>query len=169
MTQAQELKTGFAGPSNWPCCGVSAVATIAEVPFASVLEYIRQTNGYNEGWKGTTRLTDRLDALDHFGVKFDKQSFNRRWGKTRFWYWALAYAKRDVTYMVDLTGHTIAFRNGMLIDQANPKGIYFAYAGQAGKYGNKAVTSAIEITSVPSKAERQSVLQNAANDLAGVF
>lgn len=160
------IASGFTGPNNWPCCGVSAVATACEVPFATVFDYIRQKKNADGKWKGTTHLEDRLDALTHFGAHFTHDRTKRKWNKLRLWQWALLNAKPDTTYIIDIPGHSFIFRNQHVVDQEYKSPTYFPLAP---RFGNSSISNIVEITSVPTQAERASTLVNSANDLANMF
>lgn len=160
------MKTGFAGPKNWPCCGVTAVATACEVPFATVLDYMRNKWNLNENWKGSTSLPHRLDALTHFGATYETHDLRCRFHKLRFWQWALLHAKPATTYIVDVPGHSFVFRDHMLIDQAHPKPEYFALCG---RLGGASINKIIEIKSIRSTEEREETSKQATCELTDLF
>lgn len=160
------IKTGFTGPNNWPCCGVSAVATACEVPFATVFDYIRQRKGADGKWKGVTHLEDRFDALTHFGATFTHDRTKKRWNKLRLWQWALLQAKPDTTYIIDIPGHSFIFRNQHIVDQMYREPMYFACAP---KFGNSSINNIVEITSIPTQEKRASMLVNSVDELSAIF
>lgn len=160
------LKSGYAGPATWPCCGVSAVATAVEVPFATVFEYMRQHANYDGKWKGSSTLPQRLNALKHLGAATVMQTYLRRRGKLRFWQWALLHAKPHTTYLVDIPGHTVVFRDMMVIDQARPEPTHFALLD---RIGSASITHTVEILSIPTMEERMAVNAAAVDDLSSLF
>jgi hypothetical protein len=160
---SSELKTGFSGPSNGPNCGVSAVATITETPFPVVFEFIRHRFKKTEGWKGSTYEYERRAALEHFGATVSVQAQS---GKERFWQWALKRAKPDTTYMIDVTGHSFVYRNGLLVDQVYSKPTPFAWCGNV---GNRKVDRVWEITSLPSQEEKASERARQTESLTETF
>lgn len=113
-----EIQTGSLGPSHEPNCGVTAVAVIAGAPFGEAFAMIKRQHGYGPAWKGRTYLADRLQALDTLGVPHRtiyRPAWNAR-GKHSLLHWArrLPYG---VTFMVDVTGHTVTLRDGCMVDQ----------------------------------------------------
>jgi hypothetical protein len=114
--------TGLLGPSNEPNCGVTAVAVITGKPFYEVMETMRKLLGHTRGWKGRTYWGCRKLALTHYGVPFtvDFLATYKRGERLPL---LSSYLKRlapGVTYMVDVTGHSITVRDGMFADQCGP-------------------------------------------------
>lgn len=160
------MKEGFAGPNTWPCCGVTAVATALEIPFAVVLDHIRHKSNYQENWKGSTVLSERLEALDYFGATYNSNNFKRRYGKLRFWQWALLHAKSHTTYLIDVPGHTVVFRDHMIIDQAHPTPTHFALSE---RLGGMSVNQITEIVSIPTEKERKKEQEKAQDEITNLF
>lgn len=163
-----QLKAGFAGPKNWPCCGVSAVATVCEVPFSLVLDYMRKRWGLTEAWKGSTNDFQRNDALTHFGCEFVETKIRpfKRDKRLKFWKWALLHAKPDTTYIVNIPGHVVVFRNNMIVDQNFSTPTYFPHSD---RIGNSCVNAVCEIISIPSAESREQAKISAANELSNLF
>lgn len=110
--------TGFLGPAAEPNCGVTAVALIAGEPFAHVFALIKAQQSYGPRWKGRTYLSDRTDALCTLGVPH-RTVYHPRYkarGKRSLASWARRLP-HGVTFMVDVTGHTVTMRDGKIIDQ----------------------------------------------------
>lgn len=163
------MKSGFAGPSKWGCCGVTAVATCAEVPFGTVLEHIRHRWNHPENWRGSTNPFELEEALTYFGVKFEKTTYSSHkanYACPYLWEWAMTKAKPGVTYLLHIPGHVITFKDHFFIDQTHPNGAYFPHHT---KIGNAAVLSFIEIKSIPSEAERAITEQKQMNQLEELF
>lgn len=108
------LNTGSIGPSWWPCCGVTAVAVVAGVTFDQAYGYMGRNHG--RSWKGVSNLPERRMAMDHFGVIYGVPKVYYR-KRVSFKAW-MKTAKPGTTYMIDVTGHTMVYRDGFLIDQS---------------------------------------------------
>lgn len=164
------MKEGFTGPSYQPCCGVTAVATCAEVPFPIVFEHMKHVGGRTEGWKGRTIDTARENALKHFGVQYEKRDFQKEKVFVQFWQWAFQYAKPGVTYMVNIPGHVVTFKDFHIIDQYWKTPTHIAYAKMGRSYiGNSMIENTLEITHVPSKEERNRQQQRQQKQLEDIF
>lgn len=163
------MRAGFAGPSHWGCCGVTAVATAAEVPFGTVLEHIRHRWNHPENWRGSTNPFELEEALTHFGVKFEKEIYSTHKANhhcPQLWQWAMTKAKPQTTYIVHIPGHVITFKDHFFIDQAHPNSAYFAHHP---KLGNSCVLSFLEITSIPSKEDRDKLEKKQSKELEELF
>lgn len=110
---------GLLGPSHEPNCGVTTVAVITGRPFAEVFEWMRVEGKHNRAWKGRTTHAERVAAMKHFGATLgDTARANR--GCT-LGVWVRRWARRGTTYMVDVTGHAMAYRDGVFYDQCGAK------------------------------------------------
>jgi hypothetical protein len=156
-----EIKTGFAGPKNWPCCGMSAVATVAEVPFPIVMGFVRERFKKNMNWKGSSFLYERTAALDHFGVTYKQLPYDAS-DFLSMPFFARQLAEWGKTYLLDIPRHTMVFRNSNLFDQQMLKPTLWMLT----KRRNAFVERVIEITNVPS---RESEMEKEARELAEVF
>lgn len=125
MNILNEPLTGRIGPRWWPCCGVTTVAVISGQPFEEVLAHMRGAGQHNAAWRGRTRLGERIKALHHYGVTtgtielYGPFSGNR--SRMSFARWMRLCAKPGVTYAVDVTGHSLTYRDGFFVDQCNPE------------------------------------------------
>lgn len=160
------MKSGFAGPKHWPCCGPTAVATALELPFPLVLETMRELGKRNENWKGTSNFPERAATLHHFGAIFKTSFYRTKRNKLRFWQWALLHSKPGVMYVIDIPGHTFAFKDMMLIDQDRIEPTHFALLNQI---GSASIDSATEILSIPSSVSRNHSAMKAENELKELF
>lgn len=163
------MKSGFAGPSRQGNCGVTAVATCAEIEFGIVLEHIRHRWHHPENWRGSTNPFELEEALTHFGVKYDKVTYSSHeanYNCPYLWEWALTIAKPHTTYLIHIPGHVITFKDMAFIDQAHPQS---QFIGHNTKIGNSCVMSYMEIKSIPSIQERNQQQREQANKLEELF
>lgn len=99
-----------------PSCGVTAVAVAAQRPFAEVWAYFAARK--SSRWKGGTKVTERMDALRHFGVAFEESTPRVRFTLQRF---VREAANPDAVYMVRTTGHVQIVHRRMILDQHGAK------------------------------------------------
>jgi hypothetical protein len=102
-----------------PICGVVATAILADKPYAEVRDFFRKqkvASGIKPNIrKGLTNI-EIEKALDHFGVqRFPKKSYFNK--GLSFFHWHQYYPEMDVTYLIQITGHILIYRNGYVMDQ----------------------------------------------------
>lgn len=94
-----------------PNCGVTAVAIVAGVPFATA--WAQLGRGHGKSWKGRTTHAQRIQALKVLGVSFDELEPRRMTLET----FVRRFAKPGARYMVRTTGHVQVVQDGMVADQ----------------------------------------------------
>jgi len=104
-------------PAAGPHCGVTAVAILAQIPFAQAWAEIRRLAQYPANWKGATRDPERLLVLASHGVRLTAVPCKRM----TLGRWAALYCQRDTTYLVVTTGHIQIVRNGVVTDQTGAR------------------------------------------------
>jgi len=98
------------------CCGVLAVAMLADVPFQTAWDALLSLQPRPKRWRGGTTHTQRLKALALLGVATESaQGLPRRTLATIV---RSTLLEPGVTYMVRVRGHVVTVRNGIVVDQA---------------------------------------------------
>lgn len=118
---AEELTFGMPAdtPSNWPCCGVAAVAMETGVSFNKAYETMRQVGGKRRNWKGKSNLPMMNGTVQKLGKTPVEVSPKKRVAlKT----WVRQTAKKNTLYRVLTSGHAQVVYNGKVYDQGNPEG-----------------------------------------------
>jgi hypothetical protein len=108
---------GLALPSDarmGPNCGVTAVAIVAGVSFATAWAEINKACPRKGNWKGRTRAAERDAALAALGVRFEDVPLARC---VTLQTWALRYAKPGERYLVQTTGHIQVLKDRAVADQ----------------------------------------------------
>lgn len=97
-----------------PICGVFAVALAAGVPTDAAYTVIAGYRKAPARWKGRTHRKDRMKALKHFGVTakpiYAPPETVRRFAEYR--------ARPGVHYMIEVAGHIMTLKDGVLMDQS---------------------------------------------------
>lgn len=96
--------------TNQPNCGVVAVAIAADVPYTVALAAFSRTHG---NWKGRTRLSERREALQFFGVYVERKLTE----PMTLHSWMQYHAWPSEFYMVTTTGHVQMVHNNLVADQ----------------------------------------------------
>jgi hypothetical protein len=160
-------KRDFAGPSNQGNCGVTAIATIAKVPFHVVMAYLREKYKRTLNWEGSTFPYEQQEALTHFGVKWERLKVSE-WDGLSLHCFAKFVAKEGVAYMVNTKSHTMVFKDGAVMDQnVSDPVLYFEHMG--GGYKNQTLYQVVEIKSAPTKADRLREMEREKNELRELF
>lgn len=123
---------GYA-PARKPHCGVLATAICAGVSFEAAWEIIQRQGGYPASWKGATYPGDRLAALRAFGVEVVQRrhvparhlprlapEYVKQQGLVEGCTVATfvrRFARPGVIYMVQVSGHVVTIRDGIVADQ----------------------------------------------------
>ncbi len=112
-----EYPEGFAPAlANKPICGVLAVAVCAKVSYQVANEACRRTMlSHQTRHGGRTYHDQRIAALRTLGAKFIELPLLTNITLKNF---VLKQAKRDVVYMVGVTGHVVTVLNNAVMDQA---------------------------------------------------
>ena len=105
------LDTSSARPG--PICGVFAVALAAGVPTDQAYTVMAAYRKCPARWKGRTHRKDRMKALAHFGVR-TKAAYAPPETVQRF---AATRARPGVHYMIEVAGHIMTLKDGVLMDQ----------------------------------------------------
>lgn len=107
-------------PSDWkeelarkPICGVLAVAVVADITFEEATNLVKKHMlPHQKRHGGKTYAEQRLGALDDCGVKYMPINVKRQ---------TLLRFLRDNpegTYMIEVTGHVVTYKDGLVIDQS---------------------------------------------------
>ncbi|RVU03502.1 hypothetical protein EOE18_15380 [Novosphingobium umbonatum] len=120
---------GYNG-SHAPHCGVLSVALCAGVSFETAWETVKAAGGYGEGWEGRTYAKDRRSALQTLNVAFVEllavPAARYAWLKDRredlfpcctVATFAKKHARAGVTYMLNIKGHVVTLKDGLVADQ----------------------------------------------------
>ena len=101
--------------SKKPICGVLAVALCAGVSYDVARDACRRSMAEGrQRFGGRTHHKQRIKALSSLAVKFVDLTFN---GNITLGNWVASYAVPGALYMVNVTGHVVAIRDGFVIDQ----------------------------------------------------
>ena len=98
-------------PSGKPNCGVVALATTLNLPYDKAYNYLRRHKG--AGWKGSTKVSDLLDGVKALGGKYTEISSGGTLKK-----WIEWNTIPDATYLIRVSKHILAVRNGIVVDQS---------------------------------------------------
>lgn len=111
-----EHPSGFlADYKRKPICGVHAVALCAGVSFNEAWLMLRAHMPKGRArFGGRTFHEQRISALRAFDVKFTELRLERPFTLRE---WIEARGCENVLYMLDVTGHTMTFKDGILSDQ----------------------------------------------------
>jgi hypothetical protein len=101
-----------------PNCGVTAVAVLAGVSFQTAWDQIALIANRDGKWKGGTRHSERLAALNLLGVRYTEIHIPRKMRLRTVAAWTMTTP--GVRYMVRTTGHVQVIRDGIVLDQAGP-------------------------------------------------
>lgn len=103
-----------AGYSGLPCCGVYAVALVADVPFHKawfeIAKYMKRPNA----WKGRTTHRERYVALGWLGKRTKRVDCPRGISLRVF---VEDYTRKGGVYIVTLGSHIVAVKDGLVCDQ----------------------------------------------------
>lgn len=140
------LRLPKGNPRNLPCCGVTAVAVAAEVPFQNAWDLI-QTQYRKGSWRGRTWWdTDLKWALEKLHVQYTETKFEFVMNLREFCHMSQLKNPNKV-YMVEIRGHFMVSRGNQVIDQGGPVDV------EASAYRRCLVKSVREIISNnPEKA-----------------
>ena len=103
-------------PAGMNNCGIAAVAMLAGVSYREAEHLFVTLCGKCE----TTTVWDRLDVIDHLGLTVIREMHYR--SKPTLKTWVTHYPTQH-DYLVSMTGHAVAVRNGLLYDQVYRCGI----------------------------------------------
>lgn len=102
-----------------PICGVLATALCAGVPYKVAHDRVREAtfkaNPNRQRFGGRTYLRDLKSAMASLGVKLSETiKVNKPMTVSRF---AADVAKPGITYLLQVPGHFVTLRDGVLVDQ----------------------------------------------------
>lgn len=103
-----------------PNCGVTAVAIAAGVSMLEAWNTFKKVCNMHKNWKGATRQSERLKALDALGVKYENLSIFA--GRTLGYFCNVSKDKMPGTmFIVTTTGHVQIVMDGKIVDQGGVK------------------------------------------------
>jgi len=108
------MKTKFV-PADNGCCGVYAIAETTCLPFSSVWNVANFALQKKASWRGSTTYEERLHLLDSLEATHYAQSAMVGLTLLEAIYLAV---EQGGHYVFDLSAHSIAFKDGRLIDQS---------------------------------------------------
>ena len=104
--------------ADMPLCGVFAVAHVANIPVRVLFNRWRERYGKRANWRGRTNTSERLDMIEHLGIKYKHVIPLRHHGRAntlKDWdYW---HATPGETYIVETGSHVQILNNGNVADQ----------------------------------------------------
>src|SRR3546814_8916081 len=100
--------------ANVGCCGVLAVAIMADVPFQRAWDTLKPMQKRPGAWKGKTYHHHRIAALAILGHSAETATPTRRRTLTT----VVKSLEPGRTYMVRVRGHVVTVRNGIVVDQS---------------------------------------------------
>lgn len=103
------------GPKYQPICGITALAIVTKSSFEKMKETIRVANKKRSTWTGRLSCKEIETTLSTLQVEFRVEP--QWWGKKLRDF----YPDVDTFYIVHITDHFMAYRNGLYIDQVTRK------------------------------------------------
>lgn len=107
-------------PDDIPCCGVAAVAMIAEKNFRDVFWIFKNEFQRRGHWKGRTTPEERNKILAKLGVRFASYQPTKK----SLLKWVKEHARDGEIYMIDTTGHSQVVYNQHVYDQNHQEGVH---------------------------------------------
>lgn len=96
-----------------PICGVLAVAVVANITFAEATDLVKKHMlPHQKRHGGKTYAEQRYGALNDCGVKYMPLNVKRQ-TLLRF-----LRENPEGTYMIEVTGHVVVYKDGLVIDQS---------------------------------------------------
>lgn len=111
-----EMPAGFDPEyhKNKPICGVLAVAICANVSYDVAHARCKDNQpSHCKRFRGTTYFTQRKAALSQLWVRFTELDYKH----LSVMEFCMFKEGDNFTYMLDIRGHCITFKDGLLIDQ----------------------------------------------------
>lgn len=107
------MSEGFVASEN-PCCGIHAIAEATCLDFHSVWNVAKFTLQKKASWRGRTTYSERTKVLE--ALKAGHNADCRLEGLTLI---EAAYIVKNNfnNYILDISGHSVAFKDGRFIDQ----------------------------------------------------
>lgn len=117
LSRPLEQLSGQIGLSGEPCCGVVALAVIANMPYQETFDYMRRNIVKKPFWRGETYPSDRSRFLHAMLIGYLTVFDDKNNHRMSFKNWRYAYVKPATTYLICIPHHAFVYRDGYMIDQ----------------------------------------------------